>query len=169
MKSTETKSVVRLCCVAMFLLSAVTPALADEGVIVRLKNGQEYEFAFAVKPQIVFGKELSIIADATTKLCHDYADVRSIRFSSKEDTGIDEVRQDEDGEEATLSFRIAGNSLYVYGLPAGESVNIYNLAGQRVASQRQVYDGTALVIPLTTHGVLVVHTSTGVSYKIQHN
>lgn len=167
MKNTETNYFARLCCVGLLLLSGVVQAIADEGVIISLKNGQEYEFTFAEKPQIVFGKELTIMANAATALSHNYADVRSIRFSNGEDTGIDEVQQS--GEETTISFKIAGNSLYVYGLPVGENVSIYSIGGQRVASQRQVSEGAVLAIPLTTRGVLLVHTSTGVSYKLLHN
>ena len=60
------------------------------------------------------------------------------------------------------------SQLYVFGLPQGESVSVYDLAGRRVAMQKQATDGSTLSIPLNATGVLVVRTSTGISYRVSN-
>jgi hypothetical protein len=63
-------------------------------------------------------------------------------------------------------FRLLDGKVVVEGLPAGESVSVYNISGQLLASKKQTATGVSLVLPLEGSGVLIVRTSTGVSYKV---
>lgn len=153
----------KYCLAALLLLCGSMQAVAEEGVILTLKNGQTVVFCFSDSPQIVLGKELTITATDATAVNYEYNEVRSIRFGDPKATGIEENTSD---KAPTVSFKITEGTLFVYGLPAGEQVSIYTLGGRKVASQSQQDNGGVLSIPLTLQGVLVVRTSTGVSYKL---
>lgn len=149
---------------AMLLFSCVLGARAEEGVILSLKNGTEVAFAFSSKPRLAMGEELTIIAPDGTNVVYAYADVKNVRFGEFSGTGIDSVPSTENTPDVT--FRISGGQLHVFGLPKGESVSIYDLAGRRVAMQKQATDGSTLSIPLNATGVLVVRTTIGISYRM---
>ena len=118
---------------------------------------------FSEKPTVIHGRELTIIASDATTVSYDYTQVRSLRFGEFVSTGIEDVASD---TESVISFKIVDSTLYVYGLPSGESLSVYTIGGQRVATKRQTNADTVLSIPLTSRGVLVVSTSTGVSYRV---
>ena len=149
---------------AVLLLSCVLGARAEEGVILIFKDGTEVAFAFSSKPRLAMGEELTIIAPDGTNVVYAYADVRNVRFGEFTITGIDSAPGTENTPD--VAFRISGGQLHVFGLPKGESVSIYDLAGRRVAMQKQTTDGSTLSIPLNATGVLVVRTSTGISYRV---
>ena len=149
---------------AVLLLSCVLGARAEEGVILSLKNGTEVAFAFSTKPRLAMGEELTIIAPDGTNVVYAFADVRNVRFGELTITGIDSAPGTENMPDVT--FRINGGQLHVFGLPQGESVSVYDLAGRRVAMQKQATDGSTLSIPLNATGVLVVRTTIGISYRM---
>ena len=149
---------------AVLLLSCVLGARAEEGVILSLKNGTEVAFAFSSKPRLAMGEELTITAPDGTNVVYAYADVRNVRFGEFITTDIDSAPSTENTPDVT--FRISGGQLHVFGLLQGESVSVYDLAGRRVAMQKQTTDGSTLSIPLTATGVLVVRTTTGISYRM---
>ena len=110
------------------------------------------------------GEELTITAPDGTNVVYAYADVRNVRFGEFAITGIDSAPGTENTPDIT--FRISGGQLHVFGLPQGESASVYDLAGRRVAMQKQTTDGSTLSIPLNATGVLVVRTTTGISYRV---
>jgi hypothetical protein len=148
---------------AVVLMSAV--AMAEDGVIVKLKNGSEVGFVFSSKPNVAPGAELAITTSDGTKVSYDYADVRSVRFGEVTSTGIDDV---ETSSSCDVVFHFLDGRLSVEGLPAGESVSVCTVGGQLLATEKQSADGTALSVPLDARGVLIVRTSTGVSYKVMN-
>lgn len=163
MNKTILNNFTRFCIVALLLLCVGTHAMANDGVIITLKDGQELSFKFSSKPRIYFGSELTITAPDSTTVSYEYTEVRSVRYGTLTPTGIEDTPSD---ETSNISFKIVNGTLYVYGLPVNERVSIYNIAGQRIASQSQTNDGDVLTITLNSHGVVVVRTSTGISYKI---
>lgn len=165
MKKKVYSPLVRLAFVLMLLLGTSMGARADEGVILKLKVGQEVAFAFSGKPCISTGEELGITMPDGTNVSYDYAEVSSIRFGTYTITGIEETTS---AEGVDVSFRIDGGVLSVSGLPRGESVSLYNLSGQRLASKKQTATDSTLSISLPAHGVLVIRTSTGVSYRVMN-
>ena len=149
---------------AVFLLSCVLGARAEEGVILSLKDGTEVAFAFSSKPRLAMGGELTITAPDGTNVVYAYADVRNVRFGEFSTTDIDSAPGTENTPDVT--FHINGGQLHVFGLPQGESVSVYDLGGRRVAMQKQAGEGGTLSIPLPVSGVLVVRTTTGISYRM---
>ena len=89
--------------------------------------------------------------------------VRSIRFEESAATGINDIKGE---DNSVISFKVVGGTLYVYGLPVGENVSVYTVSGQRIAMKRQANSESVLSLPLTSQGVLVVSTSTGISYRV---
>lgn len=142
-----------------------TVAMAEDGVIVKLKNGSKVGFVFISKPKIMPGAELSISTADGTVLNYDYAEVRSVTFGDVTSTGIDDVTV---SPSCDVVFRLLDGRLAVEGLPAGENVSVYTIGGQLLATEKQSADGTVLSVPLDARGVLIVRTSTGVSYKVMN-
>lgn len=163
MKRTIFNIIGRHCLVVLLLICGSTQAIAEEGVILSLKNGQTVIFAFNDKPQIVLGKDLTITTTDEISVNYEYREIRSIRFGDPKATGIEETTSD---KSSAVSFKIVNSTLYVYGLPLNEQISIYTLGGRKVSSQKQTGNGSVLSIPLTSQGVLVVRTSTGISYKL---
>ncbi len=163
MKNTRINIIARICSLAVALLCSGVNALADEGVVLTLKDGQELRFMFSEKPTVIHGRELTIIASDATTVSYDYTQVRSLRFGEFVPTAIEEVEGD---SAPVVSFKIVDGTLYVYGLPAGERVSVYTISGQRVGAKRQSDNGVVLSLPLTSRGVLIVTTSTGISYRV---
>lgn len=151
---------------AVLLLSCVLGARAEEGVILSLKNGTEVAFAFSTKPRLAMGGELAITAPDGTSVVYAFADVKNVRFGEFVTTDIDSSSGTENTPD--VIFRISDGMLQVFALPQGESVSVYDLAGRRVAMQKQTADGSTLSIPLNATGVLVVRTSTGISYRVSN-
>ena len=150
--------VVRVALTAVLLLSSVLGARAEEGVILSLKDGTEVAFAFSSKPRLAMGEELAISTPDGMYVVYSYADVRNFRFGEFTTTGIDSAHGTKNTPDVT--FRISGGQLHVFGLLQGESVSVYDLAGRRLAMQKQTTDAT---------GVLVVRTSTGISYRVSNS
>lgn len=163
MKNTRINRFARLCSLAIALFCIGINASADDGVILTLKDGQELRFLFSKKPRISHGRELTIVASDTTSVSYDYSLVRSIRFDESATTAINDIKGE---DNAVISFKVVDGTLYVYGLPVGESVSIYTVSGQRIAMKRQANSESVLSLPLTSQGVLVVSTSTGISYRV---
>ncbi|MBR6698528.1 MAG: secretion protein [Bacteroidaceae bacterium] len=150
--------------IAVLLLSCVLGARAEEGVILSLKNGTEVAFAFSTKPRLAMGAELTITVPDGTNVVYVYADVKNVRFGEFVTTDIDSAPGTENTPDVT--FRISDGLLQAFGLPHGESVSVYDLGGRRVAMQKQATEGGTLSIPLPVSGVLVVRTTTGISYRM---
>lgn len=164
MKKQLLQPIARLGFMAVFVLFGILSTKAEEAIILTLKDGGEVAFAFSTKPRLVMGEELTISAPDATGVSYPYADVKNVRFGEVTTTDIESASGT--GETPDVTFSIRGNQLQVFGLPQGESVSVYNLAGKRVAMQKQTQDATVLNIPLNARGVLVVRTSTGISYRV---
>lgn len=136
---------------------------AEDGVILTLKSGEELGFVFSGKPTIMVKDELLITMADGTKISYAFDAVRNVRFGAIDPTGVEETPGSQD-----VVFRFSGGVLSVYGLPVGESVVVYSVNGQRQVSRSQESEEEVLTIPLSAKGVLVVRTSTGVSYKIMN-
>lgn len=164
MKKLLFQSLARISFLTILLLTSTFGAKADEGVILSLKDGREIAFAFSAKPRLAIGEELRISATDGTCVSYNYADVRHVRYGEIADAGIEKVEHT--GSSSDAVFRFNDGQLQVFGLPAGESVSVYDLNGHHVAMQKQAKDGTVLCITLNSRGVLVIRTSNGISYKV---
>lgn len=147
--------------VAAFTLSTI--AMADDGVILKLKNGNEVGFVFSSKPRIITGTELSITTADGSSISYDYSEVRSVTFGDVSSTDIEDITA---SPSCDIVFRMIDGKVIVEGLSAGESVNLYNIGSQLLASLKQSANGGILTLPLESSGVFIIRTSTGVSYKM---
>lgn len=159
------KNVIARLGLLFFVLIAVNVRMfgAEGGVILTLKSGEELGFVFSGRPTITVKDELLITMADGTKISYAFDAVRNVRFGAIDPTGIGETSGSQD-----VVFRFSDGVLRVYGLPVGESVAVYSVNGQRQVSRSQESEGEVLTIPLSAKGVLVVRTSTGVSYKIMN-
>ena len=137
-------------------------AKAEEGVLLKLKSGAEVGFVFTFQPKIATGAELVIKTADGTSVSYDYAEVCSISFGDVALTDISDVK----GESSKVVFRLQDGKLSVEGLKVGESVSVYNVSGKMLHQVKQSMNALPLQIPLTEKGVLIIRTSTGVSYKL---
>lgn len=147
----------------VLLFTTCMQAIAEEGVVLTLKSGQEVAFIFTSKPRITTNEVLTITTQDKTEVSYEYDEVRNIRFGEFTSTGLKDIAGNEDVD---VSFKISNGVLYVYGLTKGEKVGVYNLAGQCVAHQQQTTDNAMLSIQLSVNGIVVVRTSSGISYRV---
>ena len=151
---------------SLFLFVAIVMGVvvkAEEGVILKLKNGTEVGFVFALKPRIVTASELSIITTDGTSINYDYSQIRNVSFGDVNLTDINEISTCN-----KVAFRLYNGQLNVEGLRIGESVTVYNIRGETIITVKQSVQGVALDVPLMEKGVLIVRTSSGISYKLMN-
>ena len=135
---------------------------AEEGVLLKLKSGAEVGFVFASQPKIITGAELVIKTAAGVSVSYDYAEVSNISFGEINLTDISDVKD----ASSKVVFRLLDGKLSVEGLKEGESVSVYNVSGKMLHQVKQSTNDLPLQLPLTETGVLIIRTSTGVSYKL---
>ena len=136
---------------------------AEEGVILQLKDGSEVGFAFSTHPKVTLGCELMLSLPDGTSVSYDYSEVKRFSFGEVKVTDIQEALS---APACAVSFKLEAEQVLVSGLPIGETVCVYNIAGQQLTAVRQTAEGTVLSVPLTQSGILIVRTTTGVSYKV---
>lgn len=149
--------IVMLLVAVFFALSAK----AEEGVVLTLTDGTQVGFAFSARPKVAMGSELTLTADGNS-VSYNYSEVKSMTFGEVQLTDIKETATSTN----PVNFKLQSDQLLVSGLPIGETVAVYNLSGQQLEVVRQTAEGAVLNLPLTQKGVLIVRTSTGVSYKV---
>ena len=146
---------------AVALLISVS-VKAEEGVLLKLKSGTEVGFVFASQPKIFTGAELVIKTAAGVSVSYDYAEVSNISFGEINLTDISDVKD----ASSKVVFRLLDGKLSVEGLKVGESVSVYDVSGKILHQVKQSTNALPLQLPLTEKGVLIIRTSTGVSYKL---
>ena len=157
--------VVRRCFLLAVACVVSATAMASDGVIIKLKNGNEVGFVFSTKPRVAFGTELQISTSDGVSVSYEYAEVCSVSYGDVSSTSIGDVPSS--STVCDVVFKLIDGKLLVEGLPAGESVGVYTIDGKVIATGKQTDDSMSLTIPLTVgRGVLVVRTSTGVGYKV---
>ena len=150
-------------CILLLLTIVMSlSAKAEEGVIFHLYNGCEVGFVFTSQPKVVMGKELQITTSDGFNVSYDYTQVRSISCGDVSMTAIEEVV----ATPHNLVFKFSEDKVMVEGLKQNETVSVYNLAGQLLTSVQQTSHSSPLTIALTQRGILIIRTSTGVSYKL---
>lgn len=156
----------RLKNVLLLALLALTPpaARAENGVVLQLKDGSSVGFAFKKRPVIIMGQELQMKTNDGNTIAYPYKEVKCFYWGDVTVTAIDTPKEN---ERKALSFRTAANGITVLGLLKGQQAAIYDLKGQRLASAQAAYDNEPVVLSCPSSArVLIVRTSTGISYKI---
>ena len=163
MKKKMTYHLQRLTILSCLLFCGIKHAVAEEGVVLTLKNGQELIFAFSTKPSITFGNEFSITSTDSTVISYDYSEVQNFRYDTFTTNNIEDIKEN---LSSILKINIIEGILYVYGLSKDEVVSVYTVGGQRIATQHQSEVGRTMQIPLTSSGVLIVRTKSGICFKL---
>ena len=129
------------------IVSVDTDSVISEGITVHILR----KCTVTIKNELTNTENTLIVVGATIK-------------DAIADAGIEKVEQT--GSSSDAVFRFNDGQLQFFGLPAGESVSVYDLNGHHVAMQKQAEDDTVLCITLNSRGVLVIRTSNGISYKV---
>lgn len=147
---------------ALLLLAAMLPltSMADNGVLLKLKNGTEAGFAFSEKP-VIYTDSMLTMRTAREEVVYDYADVQRITIGDVA-TDIAGVKA---GGKHGVSFKIAGNEINAAGLGEGVQVSLYSADGKLI--DKVVANGGVATVRLPKpDGVYIVSTSSGISYKV---
>jgi len=70
-------------------------------------------------------------------------------------------------DKKTVVFSISNGTMTINGLKAKEAIAVYNVNGAKAVSLKALGNGS-LSVPLSSlpHGVCVVSTASGISYKL---
>lgn len=146
----------------LLLLAVLLPltSMADDGVLLKLKNGTEAGFAFSEKP-VLYTDSVLTMRTTREEVVYDYADVQRITIG---DVATDIASVKAEGKHG-VNFKIAGNEIDVIGLEKGMQVTLYSADGKLI--DKVVANGSTAVVRLPeTNGVYIVSTSSGISYKV---
>lgn len=162
MNKLNLRFIVRRCFLLAVALLVSVSVKAEEGVLLKLKSGTEVGFVFASQPKIFTGAELVIKTADGTSVSYDYAEVSNISFGEVNLTDISDIKD----KSSKVVFRMLDGKLSVEGLNVNDCVTIYDVGGKTLHQIKQCTNALPLQIPLTEKGVLIIRTSTGVSYKL---
>lgn len=151
--------------ILMLVVAVLFPVsvYAEEGVMLTLTDGTQVGFTFSATPKVAMGSELTISTADGTSVSYAYSEVKTFCFGEVQVTAIEDATS---SPTCAVSFKLEIDQVLVSGLSVGETVSVYNLAGQQLTAVRQVAEGAVLSVPLTHSGILIVRTGTGVSYKV---
>ncbi len=162
MNKLNLRFIVRRCFLLAVALLVSVSVKAEEGVLLKLKSGTEVGFVFASQPKIFTGTELVIKTADGTSVSYDYAEVGNISFCEVNLTDISDIKD----KSSKVVFRMLDGKLSVEGLKLNETVSVFDVSGKMLHQVKQSTTALPLQIPLTEKGVLIIRTSTGVSYKL---
>lgn len=151
--------------VLLAMLTLSTVVMADEGILLHLKNGTTASFLFSEKPVLVTGESL-VMKTTKEEVAYAYKDISKIQFGevTKDPTAIRDLQT---GSNGSVSFRLTDTGIEAVGLSLGEKVEVFDIAGKKVASSTSSANNASIVLPLPHAGknVFVVRTSNGVTFK----
>lgn len=131
------------------------------GMIVTLKDGSEWRFAFADKPVVTCQDGMFVVKTATVEQSTELADIDNYKFDVNSGANLLEA------DEATLGY--AMGQVAISGLQAGVAVYVYAMDGVLVLSARADEAGRAtLDMNACPKGVYIVKANQ-MSWKIINN
>lgn len=157
---------------AFVALGSVCMMAAESGVTFLFNDGTTASFAFSSRPKIVVSQDgLIVSAHGRGDASYQFADVRRYYFVSDIDAGIDSVRGG--GASSAVCrpvFRYAFGIVAVSGMRRGESLRAYSVGGAAVGAAVADADGNASIdLSGAAHGIYVISTGSGVSFKVINN
>ncbi len=136
------------------------------GVTFLLRSGQKVSFTFAEKPVIALSDaNLSVSVRGVERVSYAYADVQCVVVDDDVVSAVDNVVANDKSQHVVFSF--SASALNVSGLAANESIALYSIDGKLMLRERADADGKAAMnLSSLKQGIYVVHTLSGISYKL---
>lgn len=126
------KIIISAIAAVMICLSASAAEVILTTMAITAKNGDVVELQFIDEPIATFTDENVTFTDINEHtLVYPMADVEKITFKSTAHSAIEEIADD---AAARFSIFVTKTAVTVDGMEAGSALNVYNLAGQLVAS-----------------------------------
>ena len=137
----------------------------NPGVTFLLRSGKKVSFSFAEKPVIALNDDyLSVSVHGVERVSYAYADVQRVVVADDVVSAIDNVVANDKSQHVVFSF--PANVLNVSGLAANESIALYATDGKLMLREKANADGKAAMnLSSFQHGIYVVRTQSGISYK----
>lgn len=145
------------------LAGVINFSQAEPGAKLLLRNGEQVCFSFAHHPVIkTSDTEIVLYVDGKEQITCALADVQRVEMIDDVETA---VNLECGADEKTVVFSISNGTMTINGLK--EAIAVYNVNGAKAVSLKALGNGS-LSVPLSSlpHGVCVVSTASGISYKL---
>lgn len=152
-----------------FLIVCAVAIAENPCVTFLLRNGQKVGFVFSKKPSVaVSDTDLTISLAGIETVVYPYDDVQYVAISDNTGSGIETIVNDKPCQNVVFTWQ--DGQLLVSGLSPMEQVNVYAINGILCFSDKARSDGS-LKISLSnlSKGIYIVHTQSGISYKLFNN
>ena len=147
------------------LAGVINFSQAEPGAKLLLRNGEQVCFSFAHHPVIkTSDTEIVLYVDDKEQITCALADVQRVEMIDDVETAIN---LEGGADEKTAVFSISNGTMTINGLKAKEAIAVYNVNGAKAVSLKALGNGS-LSVPLSSlpHGVCVISTVSGISYKL---
>lgn len=147
------------------LAGVINFSQAEPGAKLLLRNGEQVCFSFAHHPVIkTSDTEIVLYVDGKEQITCALADVQRVEMIDDVETA---VNLECGADEKTVVFSISNGTMTINGLKVKEAIAVYNVNGAKAVSLKALGNGS-LSVPLSSlpHGVCVVSTASGISYKL---
>ena len=147
------------------LAGVINFSQAESGAKLLLRNGEQVCFSFAHHPVIkTSDTEIVLYVDGKEQITCALADVQRVEMIDDVETAIN---LEGDADKKTVVFSISNGTMTIEGLKAKEAIAVYTVNGVKAVSLKALRNGT-LRVPLSSlpHGVCVISTASGISYKL---
>lgn len=148
------------------LAGVINFSQAEPGAKLLLRNGEQVCFSFAHHPVIkTSDTEIVLYVDGMEQITCALADVQRVEMIDDVETAIN--LEGGAADEKTVVFSISNGTMTINGLKAKEAIAVYNVNGAKAVSLKALGNGS-LSVPLSSlpHGVCVISTASGISYKL---
>ena len=147
------------------LAGVVNFSQAAPGAKLLLRNGEQVFFSFAHHPVIkTSDTDIVLYVDGKEQIACTLADVQRVEMLNDVETGINLGNS---SDKQSVVFRIGNGTMSIEGLNPKESIAVYSANGAKMVSLKALHNGS-LSVPLSAlpHGVCVISTASGISYKL---
>lgn len=140
---------------ALIAAALATQAQAQQlnAVVVTPQSGDAVTIALTETPSVTFNDESVVVTSTSTTV--EYPIDEKATFTFTHSTGIEAITNQPQGG---LTVVLDG-ALSIYGLGSGETVTVYNIAGQALATAKASSAGSVRMDTATLRGVLIVKTA----------
>lgn len=144
----------KICLLQLLLMAAITVCAQPTKILVWLTNGQKVSYNLSERPTMTVENENVRLKSKTVDLLYAVTDIQRVTFDDQTD-GIESATKTNKSGNATL----IQESMTFTEFKSGETVRIYNNAGQLAQSYKIGADGS-LTVSLSNFqpGIYIVKT-----------